>query len=95
MIHKPARINETVFSRWADFYFEDRLNEYIQKHEAIQDFINHTGIDLCTSQLFKKDLKQWCKSRGLVLNPRSRTNNEGRILQKIKGATVEVIFIES
>ena len=58
-----------AFKAWADIYFgENRLNIWLNKGEAMRDFIQETNIKV-QAHNFKKKMKAYCKYMNYEFNP--------------------------
>lgn len=85
------------FLNWADVYFapeSDRVDTMVQKHVALKSFLEETKQQW-TMQKFSASMKAWAKYRGMGLNPPAFQNEQGRIVRKVDGKTVEMIYIQT
>lgn len=87
-----------AFHEWADTYFTDRLNDFVVKKYAFEDYTKTTASKW-TSQKFTKALKAWARFYGYELDPEEFKNSSGRIIRKeqINGVatSVEMIYVSS
>jgi hypothetical protein len=87
-----------AFHEWADTYFTDRLNDFVVKKYAFEDY-SKTTASKWTSQKFTKALKAWARFYGYELDPEEFKNSSGRIIRKeqINGVatSVEMIYVSS
>jgi hypothetical protein len=65
-----SEMTETL-KAWADVYFSDasRLNFWMKKSDAFDDFLKETNQKNYKSNHFKKQLKAWCKYNKYEFNP--------------------------
>jgi hypothetical protein len=73
------------FQGWADVYFSfenNRLNTFVPKDEAFEDFKNSTNSKLWTPQRFTRSMKAWCRYNRFELDPKEYKNAQGRIIRK-------------
>ncbi len=94
------------FRSWADVYFaheSKRLNEYVQKIPAMEDFNREMRLKV-TSHAFIKKLNAWCKYNHYEYNPAELLDKRGRIVRTIdvvekdgtrRQTTAEMIFIRT
>jgi hypothetical protein len=94
------------FRGWADVYFDttsDRLNTYVQKIPAMEDFNRETRLKV-TSQLFMKKLRAWAKYHGYECNPDDLLEGKERIVRSVEVAgkdgtrrqsTAEMLYIRT
>jgi hypothetical protein len=102
-IHKRNLISEMTeqFKAWADVYFwegGDRLNKWIVKLEAFDNFMKETKTRSHSSQKFKDKLKAYCKYMGYEFNPDDQGSNIRKVETKDeyghpKTTSAEHIFI--
>lgn len=94
------------FRAWADVYFafeSNRLNEYVQKVSAMEDFNKETRLKV-TSQAFVKKLMAWAKYNHYEYNPAELLDKRGRIVRTIevtdrdgtkRQTTAEMLYIRT
>lgn len=76
------------FRAWADVYLSpesNRLDDYMQKIPAMNDFIAESKLKI-SPQLFYKKMEAWCKFNRYELNPKDIMGDKDRIIK-----TVEII----
>ncbi|GAB2994095.1 hypothetical protein GCM10027284_09140 [Cyclobacterium sediminis] len=87
-----------AFHEWGDTYLADRLNEFVTKKYAFEDYIKTSGSKW-TSQKFTKALRAWVRYYGYELDPEEFHNASGRIIRKIDvngtPTSMEMIYISS
>lgn len=94
------------FRGWADVYFapeSGRLNSFVQKIPAMEDFNRETRLKM-TSHAFIKKLTAWCKYNKYEYNPADLLDKRGRIVRTIevterdgtkRQTTAEMMFIRT
>ncbi len=98
------RINISImgdqFKDWADVYFSedgDNVNKLISRASAFSDFLMISGVKGWTSNKFSAAIKAYCKNTSYIeeLNPVELQNSSKRIIRKIEGKAVEMIYIKT
>lgn len=105
MANISKRINLAImgqqFEEWASVYFSKesgRLDCYVSKKEAFEDFIHQYSGPRWSTSKFKSALIAFCKSSDYIeeFNPPELLGSDGkRILSKVNGETVEMIYLKS
>lgn len=87
------------FQAWADVFFSEtseNLDTVIERHKAQEDCRADANMKGLSAQGFMRKLNAWCKFNGYTLNPAELQNpNEKRIIRKLAGKTVEMIYIQT
>ncbi|MFN8347465.1 MAG: hypothetical protein U0X91_20850 [Spirosomataceae bacterium] len=94
------------FHSWADVYFapeSNRLNNYVQRVPALEDFNRETRLKV-TPQMFTKKLAAWAQYNHYELNPADLLDKRGRIIRTIdvtdrdgtkRQTTAEMLYIRT
>lgn len=71
-VQKRNMISEMTeaFKVWADMYFENKLDTWVEKHEAYENYQKETGAKQCKPFAFKKRLQVYAKFMNYDFNPR-------------------------
>jgi len=75
----------SAFHDWADLYFgpkSGRLDEFVSRGEAFQDFLKNSNNKGFSPQRFKTCLEAWCQYNNYVFNPTDLHNSGKRITRK-------------
>lgn len=87
-----------LFEQWANTYFSKYLGHLdieIPRMEVMNDFEKTKIHGLITHQKFIRLLKKWCQLMEFEFNPQSLTNCSGRIIRKVEGEPIELIYINT
>lgn len=88
------------FEDWANTYFAEdgeNLNRFLSREEAFDAYKKFSGLNKCSMQKFTKALKGFAKLCPYIdeLNPDEYQNSSGRIIRKVNGVSVEMIFLKT
>ena len=88
--HNKAEMGEN-FRDWAEMYFSPesgRLNKFIVRTDAFEDFKKFVGLGKITMQAFTRKLKAFAEDTPYIecLNPEEFCNASGRILRRPEGS---------
>lgn len=88
--HNKAEMGEN-FRDWAEMYFSlesGRLNKFIVRTDAFEDFKKFAGSSKMTMQAFSRKLKAFAADTPYIecLNPEEFCNAAGRILRRVAGS---------
>jgi hypothetical protein len=100
--HLKSEMGEN-FLEWADVYFSEesgRLNQFVPRPAAFEDFKITTNSRLWSAQKFFKSIQAWCRFYSYTLDPKEYRNSKGRIIRKHenehgKTVTTEMIYIRT
>ncbi|MGB0867950.1 MAG: primase-helicase family protein [Flavobacteriales bacterium] len=86
------------FKAWADEYMSDKLNQFVPKHQLLEDHKrDHDSKHKISSITLTKKMKNWCKFYGHIYNPADVSDKDGRISKhcpELK-TTVKYFFIRT
>lgn len=88
------------FEDWAYSYFSeesDKLDELVIREEAFEAYKRFSGLNKCSMQKFTKALKGFANLCPYIaeLNPEFLLNGSGRIVKKVEGKSVDMIYLMS
>jgi hypothetical protein len=83
-----------AFYDWTKSYLtKERLNVFIHKKEALDNYRESQGVKNWTSQMFMKSFGVWCTQFGYELNPKERDDSQGRCKHRFYGKSEDALFI--
>lgn len=100
-IKKRNLISEmgTVFLEWAEEYFEDKLNSFFPKKDALENLHAYNkAMQSISSTLFKRRVEQFCELKGFSFCPDvegEKKDKEGRYMKWNNAKTEEFFYIKT
>lgn len=86
------------FQHWADVYFceeNKHLDELVPRQKAYDSCIKEINMKQLTAQGFMKKINAWCQFNDYTLNPKALQNKSGRVIRKLDGQTMEMLYIQT
>lgn len=86
------------FQHWADVYFceeNKHLDELVPRQKAYDSCIKELNMKQLTAQGFMKKINAWCQFNDYTLNPKALQNKSGRVIRKLDGLTMEMLYIQT